>query len=47
MMCGECRLHYKKYGYDKMIANRPPTPLQLRQLKEAKLEQKLEQVKNI
>ena len=44
MMCGDCRLHYKKYGYDKHIANRPATPLQLRQLNEAKMEQKMEQV---
>ena len=43
MMCDVCRLHYKKYGYDKLIVDRPPTPIQLRQLREAK-QDKQEQV---
>ena len=44
MLCVDCRLHYKKYGYDKVIEDRPPTPIQLKELREAKKEVQ-EQVK--
>ena len=45
MLCVDCRLHYKKYGYDKVIEDRPPTPIQLKELREAKKEVQ-EQVKS-
>ena len=34
MLCGDCRVYYKKYGFDKVILDRPPTPPELVRLRE-------------
>ena len=34
MLCGDCRVYYKKYGFDKIILDRPPTPPELVRLRE-------------